>query len=87
MYVVVFEVSDIGRDQGVEAQFLYGNTEFREFSFVGLDHVRMSFSDLFQLGLDALNGLVFNVLDLIKCVAHHTNLVGMDVCSTDNLVN
>ena len=81
------KISDIGRDQGVEAQFFYGNTEFGKFSFVGLDHVRMGFSDLFQLSLDALNGLVFNVLDLIKSVAHHTNLVGMDVRGTDNLVN
>ena len=79
--------SNISWDQRIEAKLLDGNTELRKLAFVSLDHVAVCFSDLFKLGLDALDGFVFNVLYFIKSVTNHTYLVRMNVRCTDDLVN
>ena len=47
----------------------------------------MGFSDLFQLCLDALDRLVFDVFDLVEGAADHAEFVGVDVGGGEDLVD
>lgn len=78
--------SDVGRDKRVEAKLLDGDTELGKLSFVGLNHVRVSLSDLLQLSLDLPDGLVLELLDLLKRAADHAKCLGVDPGSCQNLI-
>jgi len=47
----------------------------------------MGFADLLELDLDALNGLVLDVLYLVESAADHAESVGVNVGSSEDLVN
>ena len=81
------DCSNVSWDEGIKAELLNWNTELGKFSFVGLNHVRVSFSDLFQLCLNLTNRLVLQLLNFLKRAANHTESLGVDSSRCQNLVS
>ena len=78
--------SDIGRDERVEAKLLDRDTELGKLALVGLDHVGVSLSDLLKLSLDLPNGLVFELLHLLKSAPDHAESLGVNPCGRQDLI-
>jgi hypothetical protein len=79
--------SNIGWYQGIETEFFDGDSELRKLTFVGLDHVRMGLADLLELSLDALDGFIFDIFDLVESRADQAKVLGVDIRSCENLVD
>ena len=95
VFIVLFEskegncltdFSNIGWDEGIETKLLNWNTELGKFSFVGLDHVGVSFSDLLELRLNLANCLVLQLLDLLERTTDHTESLWVDSSRRQDLV-
>lgn len=74
IYEIGYELnwlSDVGRHERVEAQFLNRDTELGQFAFVGLDHVRVSLSYLLEFSLDTLDSFVLDVLYFVEGASDH----------------
>lgn len=54
--------SDVGWNKWIKAELLDWDTELTKFTFVSLHHVRVSFSDLLEGGLNLSNGVTLQVL-------------------------
>jgi len=79
--------SNVGRYKGVKAELFNGDSKFGKLSFVSLDHVRVGLSDLLEFSLDALDGLVLDVLHFVKSASDHAKPVGVNIGCTENLIN
>jgi len=80
-------VSDIGGNKRIEPELFYRDSELAELTFVRLDHVGMRFTNLFEFDLNALDSFVLDVLYLVKSRANHTQSIGIDVGSLQDLVD
>ena len=78
--------SDVGWDEWVETKLLDRDTELGKLALVGLHHVRVSLSDLLELGLDLTNGLIFELLHLLKGAPDHAESLGVNPCGGEDLV-
>jgi len=47
----------------------------------------VSLTDLLELSLDGLDGLILDVLNLIKCGAHHAQSIRVNIGRSQDLVN
>ena len=58
-----FRGSDIGWHEWIEAKFFDWDSELGQLSFISFNHVRVSFSDFLELGLNLANGVVLKLFD------------------------
>ena len=65
-------VSDISRHKRVKSKFFDWDTEFAEFAFICLNHVRVGFSNLLKLSLDLFNGFILKVLYFFEGALNYT---------------
>jgi hypothetical protein len=79
--------SDVGGNERVKAEFFHGDTELRQFTFVGLDHVRMGFTDLLKFSLDFSNGVILEVLDLLEGRPNHAEGLRINARGSQDLVD
>ena len=79
--------SDIGWDEWIESKLFDWDTELAKLSFVSLDHVRVSLSDLLELSLDLSNGFVLELLDLFQRAANHTQSLRVNTSRRKNLIS
>lgn len=75
-----------GWNQGVETEFLDRDDEFSQFSFVSLDHVCVSSSNLLQLVLQVLDELVLATFYLFYRLGDGTDSLSVDVSSFEHFI-
>ena len=80
------ETSDVSGDERIKAELLDGNTELGQLALVGLNHVGVRLSNLFQLGLNLANRLVLELLDLLERASDHAEGLRVDPRRRQNLV-
>ena len=86
-YFEYYNNSNISRNQRIEPKFFDWDTEFTEFTFVGLDHVGVRLSDLFERSLDLSDGIGFEVFDLLESGPDYTKSLWVNSCGCQELVD
>ena len=79
--------SNIRWNKRIESELLDGDTELAELALVGLDHVGVGLSDLFEGGLDLSDRVTLKVLDFLEGRSDDAKSLWINSSGGEQLIN
>ena len=78
--------SDVCRNERIETKLFDWDTELGKLSFIGLYHVRVSFSNLLELSLNLTDSLILELLNFFECATDHSKSLRVNAGSWQYLI-